>query len=119
MKLYCYFRLILLLLLIDASSSLNLKRKSIDNGPIQKQSQYSYESSPEEIYPFNIYPNYRFTQTKLNERENLNSNNKIQAENSETSKAGDEKPIFTLNIHAPQESTDDIIGFSNKNSFSQ
>lgn len=117
-----YFHLLVILVIIEGILPLNIRKKSIkslDNGPIQKNSQFSYESSPEEIYPFNIYPNYRFSQTKLNERENLNVYNQIQSESSETSQAGDDKPIFTLNIHAPQETTDDIIGFSNKNTFSQ
>ena len=66
----------------------------------------------------NSYPDYRFSQSRIQETENLGTFSKNEAfiENKETDEqggggGGGDKPVFTLNIHAPQESTEDIIGF--------
>ena len=61
----------------------------------------------------NSYPDYRFSQSRIQETENsgISNQNEVSLENEEQEKGGDDKPVFTLNIHAPQESTEDIIGF--------
>ena len=78
---------------------------NLQNGPIaSKRSSYAD--------PMNSYPNYRFSQSRIQETENsgISNKNEVSLENKEQG-GGDDKPVFTLNIHAPQESTEDIIGF--------
>lgn len=81
---------------------------NLQNGPIaSKHSPYAD--------PMNSYPNYRFSQSRIQETENsgISNQNEVSLEDKEQGGGGggDEKPVFTLNIHAPQESTEDIIGF--------
>jgi hypothetical protein len=84
------------------TSNLN---KNMQNGPIASSKRPNYQD------PMNLYPDYRFSQSKIQETETVATSNQATIENGETAGGGDDKPVFTLNIHAPQESTDDIIGF--------
>ena len=76
--------------------------KKLQNGPIS-----SPFLNPNQ---FNSYPDYRFSQTNIQETSEISEKNQLESENSAAEQVGAEKPIFTLNIHAPQESTEDIIG---------
>ena len=113
MKFILFFRLFLFFLVFNQAASLinptNSKpklSKNLQNGPI-----YS-PSSTHNSNPLSLYPDYRFSQTKLQETNFLNEKNKIAIESvmSNEQAGGGDKPVFTLNIHAPQESTEDIIG---------
>lgn len=87
-----YFFILCFSVILFKGNSNSLSKKNMINGPI---------SIKHNSNPINFYPDYRFSQTAI--KETVNDKSLVED--------GGDKPVFTLNIHAPQESTEDILGY--------